>query len=102
MQVIFKKSEKLGNRVYKAGAQEVPDSLAHNLAFKVLVKSGGVSVPAKNEAQQKIQLAKDAKAAQAAQDARKAAKAEAAPKAQADVAEAAPQAAEKPSKKGKG
>jgi hypothetical protein len=106
MQVNFKKAEKLGNRSFKAGAQVVPDSMAHNLAFKALVKSGGAQIIAKDESQQKIQLAKDAKNHKAAQDARKASKAAAATMAQKPEVPAIPAEAPAPAApttlKGKG
>jgi hypothetical protein len=75
MEVIFSKPTVLGNRSYKKGKQEVPDSLAHNLAFKKLIQSGAVQVVPRDAARQKIQTAKDTKVLQKAKAMRKAHKA---------------------------
>jgi hypothetical protein len=78
MKVIFTAPKKLGNRVYKKGDQIVPDSLAHNLAFRELVKSGVIQMVPRDAATQKIQSSRDMKAQEHAKSprmARQAAKA---------------------------
>lgn len=72
MQVIFKKAQKLGGRTYGAGPQELPDSLAYNLAFKQLVKSGEIQLIPRDAQRQRIHLSRDADALQRAQNMRKA------------------------------
>lgn len=102
MKVTFQSPQKLGNRAYAAGAQDVPDSLAYNRAFKKLVVQGAVLVHPRDAAGQKIQLAKDVKALQKAQAARKAAQAarKAALAAQASVEAPASEPEAAPSAKG--
>ena len=71
MEVIFSKPAKLGNISYPKGKREIPDDLAHNIAFKHMVKSGLIQVLPKSEAQQKIQSARDVKNLQRAKQIRK-------------------------------
>lgn len=75
MKVTINSPQKLGNRDFKHGQQEVPDSLAYNRQFKKLVALGVIKVHARDAVAQKVQLSRDAKAVQKAQAARKAARA---------------------------
>jgi hypothetical protein len=71
MQVILKKALKIGNRNYAKGPQELPDSLAYNVAFKKLVVSGDIALVPRSERHVKIRLQKDIQSHKKAQDHRK-------------------------------
>lgn len=71
MQITFKSQQKLGNKVYKAGQQVIPDYLAGNKAFQALVKQGIVIIHAKDASQQAVQASKDAHNSRKAEIARK-------------------------------
>jgi hypothetical protein len=70
MQVLFKAPQKLGNKMFKAGAQVVSDNLAYNVKFKQLVKAGQAVIIARSDNEVSVQAMKDAKNAASAQKAR--------------------------------
>ncbi len=70
MQVTFKSAQTLGNKLFKAGKQVVPDHLAGNQKFKQLVKSGHAVVHPKDAHEQGIQISKDALNAKKSETAR--------------------------------
>lgn len=67
MKVTFRAPQKLGNVAYPAGTQEVPDVLAHNLAFKALVRSGGIHVHPLDQNAQMVRASRDDRAMKLAQ-----------------------------------
>ncbi len=68
MKVKFNLAKSVGGKAYKKNLVTVlPDKLAHTQEFKSLVKSGAISLLAKNAAEQAIQKGKDAQAAAKAQ-----------------------------------
>lgn len=60
MKVTFKNPQVLGNKAYPAGTQEIPDGMVFNMAFKALVKTGGVYVHPLDAASQAVRKQKDA------------------------------------------
>lgn len=68
MKVFFKAAQRLGNRAYAAGEQEIPDHLAYNLGFKKLVVSGQARILPRDAAAQKILAGLNARAVSRAKE----------------------------------